>query len=78
MGKRLKEVFNKAIADETEIKEEGAEEPERRPRHLSRDKNKVSTNDAKSLKPEILEINLPPLQIKDWYRKWENYRHASG
>ena len=35
-------------------------------------------NDAKSLKPEMLETNLPPLQIKDWYRKWENYQLASG
>ena len=21
---------------------------------------------------------MPPLQIKDWYRKWENYQVASG
>ena len=47
LGKRLKEVFKKATADETtEVKEEGAEEPERRPRHQSRDKDKVSTNNA--------------------------------
>ena len=26
----------------------------------------------------MLETNLPPLQIKDWYRKWENYQLASG
>ena len=33
LGKRLKEVFSKAIADETaDIKEEGAEEPEIMPR----------------------------------------------
>ena len=36
------------------------------------------TNDAKSLKPEMLETNLPPLQMKDWYHKWENYQLASG
>ena len=23
-------------------------------------------------------MNLPPLQIKDWYRKWDNYQVASG
>ena len=30
-GKRLKEVFNKATSDETEVKDENAEEPDRRP-----------------------------------------------
>ena len=77
--KRLKKLFSDSISDETEVKDEGAKEPyERRPRCQSRDKDKVSTNDAKSLKPEVLETNLPPLQIKDWYRKWDNYELASG
>ena len=40
--------------------------------------DKVSTNDAKSFKPDRLETSMPPLQIKDWYRKWENYQVASG
>ena len=35
-------------------------------------------NDAKGLKPEMLEPTLPPLQMKDWYRKWENYQLAGG
>ena len=26
----------------------------------------------------MLETNLPPLQIMDWYCKWENYQLASG
>ena len=77
-GKRFKEVFNKATSDKTAVKDENAEEPERRPRHRSRDKDKVLTNNAKSLRPETLETNLPPLQIKDWYRKWENYQLAPG
>ena len=38
---------------------------------------KVS-HDAKSLKPNLLETSMPPLQIKDWYKKWENYQLASG
>ena len=62
LGKRLKEVFRKAIVDDTAYIKEG---PKIRPRHRSRDKDKVSTNDAKSLKPEMLETNLPPLQIMD-------------
>ena len=81
-GKRLKEVFKKATSDETQVKDENAEEPDgerdRRQRQRSKDKDKISTNDAKSLKPELSETNLPPLQIKDWYRKWENYQLASG
>ena len=72
-GKRLKEIFLKATSDEKQVKDENAEEPDgerdRRPRHCSKDKDKVNTNDTKSLKPEVLETNLPPLQIKDWYRK---------
>ena len=69
-------------SDETQVKDENVEEPDgerdRRLKHCSKDKDKISTNDAKSLKPEVLETNLPPLQIKDWYRKWENYQLASG
>ena len=78
-SKRLKTSFLSSISDETEVKDEGAEEPDgRRPGCRSRDKDKVSTSNAKSLKLEVLETNLPPLQIKDWYRKWENYQLASG
>ena len=40
--------------------------------------DKVSTSDTKSLKPDCLETSMPPLQIKDWYRKWDNYQVASG
>ena len=71
MEKRLRKLFNDAISDETtEVKDENAEElEERRLRCQSIDKDKVSTNDTKSLKPEMLETNLLPLQMKDWYRK---------
>ena len=41
-------------------------------------KKNVSTNDAKALKPDILETNHSPLQINDWHRKWEKYMLASG
>ena len=69
-GKRLKEVFTKATSDKTVIKDETAEEPtEGRPRQRSTETDKVSTNDAKSLKPDLLETSMPPLQIKDWYKK---------
>ena len=39
---------------------------------------KVSTNDAKALKLEILDTNVPPLQMKDWYWKRDNYQPASS
>ena len=72
--KQLREVFKKAMSDETTVKDETAEEPReeggvRRPRQRSRDTDKVSTSDAKSLKPDCLETLMPPLEIKDWYRK---------
>ena len=55
------------------VKDEMAEEPReeggvRRPRRRSRDTDKVSTSDTKSLKLDLLETSLLPLQIKDWYK----------
>ena len=68
--KQLREVFKKATSDETTVKDETAEEPReeegvRRPRRRSRDTDKVSTSDTKSLKPDCLETLMPSLQIKD-------------
>ena len=40
--------------------------------------DKVSTNDAKSLKPDMLETTMPQLQIKNWYHMRDNYMVASG
>ena len=82
-GKQLKEVFTKAMSNKTTVKDETAEESReeggvRRPRQRSRDTDKVSTSDTKSLTLDCLETSMPPLQIKDWYRKWENYQVASG
>ena len=82
-SKRLKEVFIKATSHERTVNDETAKEPReeggvRRPRQWSKDTDKVSTSDAKSLKPDCLETSMPPLQIKDWYRKWDNYQVASG
>ena len=55
------------------MKDENAEETreERGVRRL-RDEDKVSTNEAKSLKPDMLETTMPQLQIKNWYRTWDN------
>ena len=68
-SKRLKTSFLSSISDETEVKDEGTKEPGgSRPWCQSRDKDNVSTSDAKSLKPEVFEKSLLPLQTKDWYR----------
>ena len=84
-GKRLREVFNKATSDEKTVKDETVEEPreggegERRMRQWPRDIDKVLTNDTKSLKSDLLETSMLPLQIKYWYRKWDNYQsHLVG
>ena len=78
-GKRLKEDFKRIMSDETAIKDENAEETrEERGVRRQKDSDKVSTNDAKSLKPDMLETTMPQLQIKNWYHTRGNYMVASG
>ena len=77
--KRLKEEFKKITSNKTTIKDENAEDTrEERSVRRPKDTDKVSTNDAKSLKPDMLEASMPLLQIKNWYRTWDNYMVASG
>ena len=38
----------------------------------------LSTNDSKALKPDTLETLLRPLQLNNWFKKWDNYMIASG
>ena len=77
-GKKLKENFRELTSVETvkdkNIKERREERGGRRPRN----EDKGSTTDAKSLKPDMLETTMPQLQIKNWYRTWDNYMVASG
>ena len=77
-GSKLKENFKELTSVET-VKDENTEEKRedrggRRPRH----KDKGSTTDAKSLKTDMLKTTMPQLQIKNWYRTWDNYMCASG
>ena len=77
-GSKLKENFSELTKVET-VKDKNTEETKedrggRRPRH----EDKGSTTDAKSLKPDMLETTIPQLQIKNWYRTWDNYMCASG
>merc|ERR1712089_31313 len=57
-------------------KEDSDEEEENNRGKASYDKN--STSDAKGLKPEVLDTSMPQLSIKNWYKSFDNYRHASG
>ena len=72
-SKKLREDFKRIMLDETTIKDENAKETrEERGVRRHKEPDKVSTNDAKSLKPDMLETTMPPLQIKNWYRTWDN------
>merc|ERR1711867_383474 len=61
------------------VKDENTEETrEERGFRRPKDVDNVSTNDTKSLKSDMLKTTMPPLQIKNWYRTWDNYMVASG
>ena len=59
-------------------KPEDNEAEEDRDRRRPRYEDKGSTNDAKGLKPDVLETSMPQLTIKNWFTCWDNYMHASG
>ena len=78
-GKKLKEEFKRIMSVEATVKDENTKETsEDRGVRRPNDVDKVLTNDTKSLKPDMLETTMPPLQIKNWYRTWDNYMVASG
>ncbi len=77
-GLKLKENFNN-ITSVKKVKDEDTEDSrEDRGSRRPRQEDKVSTTDAKSLKPDLLETSMPQLQIKNWYKTWDNYMCASG
>ena len=77
-GKKLKENFRELTSVET-VKDKNTEERrEERGGRRPRNEDKGSTTDAKSLKLDMLETMMPQLQIKNWYRTWDNYMVASG
>ena len=59
------------------LKPEDSEDSEDKNKGRPRD-DKGSTSDAKGLKPDVLETSMPQLTIKNWFKCWDNYRHASG
>ena len=77
-GSKLKEKFNELTSVE-KVKDEDTEDSrEDRGSRRPRREDKGSTTDAKSLKLDLLETTMPQLQIKNWYRTWDNYMCASG
>ena len=61
-----------------EAQYEDNEDSEDRDRRRPRDEDKGSTTDAKGLKPDVLDTSMPQLTIKNWFKCWDNYMHASG
>ena len=59
------------------LKREDTGDPEDKEKGRPRE-DKGSTTDAKGLKPDVLETSMPQLTIKNWFKCWDNYRHASG
>ena len=68
----------KELTTVKKFKDEEDEDSEDRDRRRPRHEDKGSTTDAKALKLDILDTSMPQLSIKNWYRSWDNYMHASG
>ena len=69
--------FNE-LTDVKKPKDEDTEDSEDRDKRRPRYEDKGSTTDAKGLKPDVLDTSMPQLTIKNWFKCWDNYKHASG
>ena len=67
----------KELTEVKRLKRKDTNDPEDKEKSRPRD-NKGSTTDAKGLKPDVLDTSMPQLTINNWFKCWENYRHASG
>ena len=67
----------KELTEGKRFKHEDSKDPEDKEKRRPRE-DKGSTADAKGLKPDVLETSMPQLTIKNWFKCWENYRHASS
>ena len=67
----------KELTEGKRPKREDSDDREERNKGRQRD-DKGSTNDAKSLKPDVLDTSMPQLTIKNWFKCFDNYRHAIG
>ena len=64
--------------DITEKKKPKRDDSEEREESKRTSNDKGSTSDAKGLKPDVLDTSMPQLTIKNWFKSFDNYRHASG
>ena len=64
--------------DLTEKKKPKREDSDDREENKRTSNDKGSTSDAKGLKPDVLDTSMPQLTIKNWFKSFDNYRHASG
>ena len=69
--------MDRELTDVKRPKREDTGDPEDKEKSRPRE-DKGSTTDAKGLKPDVLETSMPQLTIKNWFKCWDNYRHASG
>ena len=76
-GLKIQANFNELTAIK-KPKDEDTEDLEDRDRRRPRYEDKGSTTDAKGLKPDVLDTSMPQLTIKNWFKCWDNYMHASG
>merc|ERR1712101_61130 len=67
----------KELTKKKRLKREDSSDPEENNKGRPRD-DKGSTSDAKGLKPDVLDTSMPQLTIKNWFKSFDNYRHASG
>merc|ERR1711873_377911 len=67
----------KELTEAKRLKRENSGNPDNKDKGRPRE-DKGSTTDAKGLKPDVLETSMPQLTIKNWFKCWDNYRHASG
>ena len=67
----------KELTDVKKPKDEDTGDSEDRDKRRPRE-DKGSTTDAKGLKPDVLDTSMPQLTIKNWFKCWDNYMHASG
>ena len=67
----------KELTEGKRFKRKDSGDPEDKEKGRPRD-DKGSTSDAKGLKPDVLETSMPQLTIKNWFKCWDKYCHASG
>ena len=72
------QMIQQNFKDLTEKKKPKRDDSDEREESKRTTNDKGSTSDAKGLKPDVLDTSMPQLTIKNWFKSFDNYRHASG